>query len=209
MTATPAEPLRISGRLRDALVADLVLEDLSSDYWVTTRLHEEWEWTEHLGRQLGLNMAGPGGLHETLLLMIPEIDDRLRGSWPPQQDIAWCRALAHEATKNLTPTEVYATFLSGPAQWKREKVNDCTVGKLHAHLQPRLEVCLAGELNRVLGDWVKWDVHRLAERRRKAIEAAEHDAAGGRVDGERPQRPRTPRGDRPSPAAFFRPPPRT
>lgn len=47
---------RASPRLKNALVADLVFEDLdeSGDHWLTDPLGGEYEWTEHFGRQLAL-----------------------------------------------------------------------------------------------------------------------------------------------------------
>ncbi len=105
MALTPVDRPRISRRLKDALIADLVLGDLdeTGDHWMDEPLPDEWVWTRHLGRQLGIETAyNPGGIHETLLLILPEVD-RLIRTWPPVHDIKTCQALAHEATKHPNP----------------------------------------------------------------------------------------------------------
>jgi hypothetical protein len=207
---------RISPRLRDALVADLVMEDLDPDgdgaYWLTVALKHEEEWTEHLARQLGFSRTdGPSDLHQTLLLIVRELDDMLRHWPPPHEDSSTCRKLAHDATKSLTPLELYATFLAGPTHWRAKKVDACKIDKLPAQLQPILERALAAELSRVLGQWVKWDTRKLKERRREAIKAAE----AARAEAEREVARKEPyrrqadkdRWDRTKP--LYRPPGRT
>ncbi len=190
MRLAPNERLRISGRLKNALVADLVMNDLGeeADHWLVGPLRDEHEWTEHFSRQLGMDINyGQAGLHETLLLIILEIDELIR-SWPPRHDIRVCRALAHEATKHLTPIELHATLLAGPHRWRRLKVEaGCTIEGLATHMQPILEKELAAELNRVLSKWVEWDIPKLHERRKGALKATEAVEAGAEPDAARPR----------------------
>lgn len=215
MSLASSEGLRISRRLKDALVADLVMEDLGEqgDRWLVLPLRDEHEWTEHFARQLGMQATyESGGIHDTLLVIIGQVDEVIR-TWPPRQDIRVCRELTHEATKHLTPIELLATLLAGPPNWRRMKIETgCTVERLASHLQPMLEKLLAAELKRVLGQWVQWDVPKLRERRKEALNAAqsarakpEPEAAGPRIPYKRPSgRERT---DRLKP--LYQPPGRT
>jgi hypothetical protein len=203
-----AEDLRISGRLRNALVADLVIADVDADHWLTVNLRDPRDLTHHLGRQLGLETYSAGGIHETLMVVLPELD-RLLQVWPLRPDVKWCRQLAHDATKNIPSLDLYATFLAGPPSWRRERLQDCSVGKLHIHLQSKLEACLGSELNRMLTDWVKWDVRNLADRRRKALDEAKAAREAALAEERRASRERTPRADRPRPGSYFQPPGRS
>ena len=56
MTPRTDGAFRASPRLKNALVADLVFENLdqSGDHYLTDPLNDEYDWTEHFGRQLGL-----------------------------------------------------------------------------------------------------------------------------------------------------------
>src|SRR6266511_284978 len=114
------EAPRLSPRLRNALVADLVEKAVPDevDRWLLARLPEH-EWVEHLARQLGFRTTdGPGGIHDTLMLCIPELDRMLR-EWPLPSDGKASYALARAATKSLTSLESYATLLVGPGKWRR------------------------------------------------------------------------------------------
>jgi hypothetical protein len=100
---------KISRRLKDALIADLVM-DLDRDdatYWLDEQLKEEHEWTYHLGRQLEIHDVGDvAGTHDTLMVLVRELDELIR-DWPPRYDDGrTCRELAHEATKHLSPVEL-------------------------------------------------------------------------------------------------------
>lgn len=196
MSLAPTARPRISLRLKNALVADLVVEDVGEegDHWLVQPLRDEHEWTEHLARQLGMQTTdGPGGIHDTLLMIIGQVDELVR-SWPPRHDIKVCAHLAHEATKHLTPIELFATLLAGPTHWRRLKIEaGCAVERLDSHMQPMLEKALAADLNRVLSKWVEWDIRDLQQRRKEALEAAktarlkaEVEAAGPRIRYKRP-----------------------
>ncbi|MDQ4092596.1 MAG: hypothetical protein M3143_04045 [Actinomycetota bacterium] len=196
MQSALSEELRISPRLKNALVADLVIEDLGprGDRWLTDPMRNPDEWTEHLGRQLGMTTTyGPGGIHDTLLVVVLQLDAVVR-TWPPQHDLAACRQLAHEATKHLSPIELVATLLAGPLPWRRSKLEaGCRVDGLSAQLQPLLEKALATDLNRVLEKWVEWDIRKLRERRQSALDAQTADrvptAAAAPTQRVRYQRP--------------------
>jgi hypothetical protein len=187
------EGFRPSTRLRAALVADLVMNDVDErgDVWLSEPLREEHEWTEHFGRQLGITwMYGDGGVHDTLMLILPEVD-RLIRTWPPTRDLKVCRELAHEATKHLSAVELVGTLLAGPSSWRQAKVESgCRVDRLRNHLQPMLEKLLAAELHRVLDQWERWDIRELKSRRREALETArtrnEAEAAQPRTPYRRP-----------------------
>ncbi len=113
-------------------------------------------------------------IHDTLVLVLQDVDHLLREGWPPRHDLGVCKEIAHEATKHLSPTELVATLLSGPVSWRRSKVEGgCRVDRLAAQMQPLLEKALATDLHRVLAKWVEWDIRQLRDRRQKAIEAAE------------------------------------
>ena len=178
MQSALSEELRISPRLRNALVADRVVEDLGpgGDRWLTDPMRDPEMWTEHLGRQLGLRSTyGPGGIHDTLLVVVSQLDALLR-TWPPQHDLAVCKQIAHEATKHLSPTELVATLLAGPDQWRRMKIETgCRVDGLSAQLKPLLTKAMATDLNRVLSRWVEWDIRKLRDRRQKALAAQTAD----------------------------------
>jgi hypothetical protein len=172
---SPYDRPRISWRLQHALVADEVVEDLSTeaDELLEKRIVDQTEWTEHLGRQLDIKTYGRGDVHSTLLTLIPLLDELVR-AWPPGHDPAVCRRLAEEACKNLSPFELYATLLAGPARWRTRKIAPgCTVDRLPVHLKPILEAALAAELDLMLGKWVQWDIPKIKERRKEALKASE------------------------------------
>ncbi len=188
MALEAVEPVRISGRMKNALVADLVLADPENgDEWLVSPMRDEYEWTEHFGRQLGMRRTyGPGGIHDTLMVLVVEVDEWLR-TWPPKPDPKSVQTLAHQATKFLTPVEVYATLLAGPGRWGQARIDEgCRLDRLGAHMQPMLEKALASEINRLLDDWVKWDIRKLRERRDEALKALR--AAQPKAVPERPPR---------------------
>lgn len=193
------EPHRISGRLKNALVADLVMKDPTStdgDYWLAKPLRDEQEWTEHLGRQLGMSGTyGPGDIHSTLMVIVRELNEVV-SRWPlPHEDQQACRALASAATKFLSPLEVYATLLVGPASWRNGHIEGCRVERLHSHMQPLLEKGITAELTRMLRQWTDWNIRDLADRRREAINAAETEKARLWQTGPRVPHQRQPGGD--------------
>ncbi|MDQ6796606.1 MAG: hypothetical protein M3011_01040 [Actinomycetota bacterium] len=144
------------------------------DHWLVEPLRDERDWSDHLARQLGMETTyGPGGIHDTLLVALLEIDDLLKGAWPPRHDLGVCKEIAHEATKHLSPTELVATLLAGPPTWRRSRIEaGCRVDRLSVKLQPLLQKALATDLNRVLAKWVEWDIRKLRDRRQKAIDEA-------------------------------------
>ncbi len=162
----------ISRRLKDALVADLALVDLGADgdFWINNRLRDAEDWTFHLGRQLGLRPTEHGGTHETLLIVVWQLDEALR-QWPPSHDISACKLIARDATKDLSSVEILATLAAGPATW-RDLAISCKVKNFAREMQPHLEKSLATELHRLLTRWVEWDIRRLREHRRVALDLA-------------------------------------
>ena len=164
------------GASEERLVADLVMEDLGpeGDHWLVDPLRDEWDWSDHLARQLGMKTTdGPGGIRDTLLVALLEIDELLKEAWPPRHDLRVCKDIAHEATKHLSLTELVATLMAGPLTWRRSKIEaGCRVDRLSAQLQPLLQKALATELNRVLAKWVEWDIRKLRDRRQKALDEA-------------------------------------
>lgn len=170
-----AEPIRISSRLKNALIADRVAE---ADPVLADRLllngvsNDERDWTEHLGRQLGMptTYVPYAGVHDTLLVLLPELD-RLLSEWPLNPDSKVCTTLARVATKSLHDVEVYATLLAGPPAWRHPPVGaDCRIERLGAHLRETLARVLAAELSRMLQRWSDWDVRGLREHRQAAKE---------------------------------------
>jgi hypothetical protein len=178
----------------------------ASDYWLAQPLQDERDWTRNLGRQLGLRDDEIAGVHDTLLLVVRELDNLIRVWPPPLEDGNACQQLAHEATKNLQPVELYATLMAGPPRWREARVQGCKIGKLAGQLQPALEKALAAGLNQVLGRWVKWDIRELRKRRDAAIRAVqEASVSAPRVPYQRPEGRE--RWERLKPA--YRPPGRT
>lgn len=166
---------RISPRLQHALVADLVVGDLSpeADALLIRPLRDEWDWTSHLGRQLGMAPIRDDrcGIHETLLFIVRELAVEVN-NWPVRHDEGTCRVLARAATKDLGAVEVYSTLLAGPSQWRKARLDTpSTVENLNRHLQPLLENALTTSLASMLKRWVEWDVPKLGKRRKAAIEA--------------------------------------
>lgn len=183
------ERRQISPRLKQALVADLVMEDLSrdADHWLVDLPRDESEWTEHLARQLGIaRSSSGGGIHDTLLTIVWELDELLDAPWPPVHDSTVCRQIAHEATKHLSALEIHTTLLAGPAQWKRERIEaGCKIERLAGHMQPLLEKGIAAELNRVIARWTEWDIRQLRDRRREALDAARNLSAAAETPVQR------------------------
>ena len=178
MTPRTDGAFRASPRLKNALVADLVFENLdqSGDHYLTDPLNDEYDWTEHFGRQLGLVRTwGDGGIHDTLIFILQQVDDLLR-TWPPPQSPEDCRPLIEAATRSLTPIEVWDTLLAGPAKWRKGKIPEGTVERLPERLRPVLDRELAASLSQVLTTWVEWDIRKLRERRQEAMKAAEDKA---------------------------------
>lgn len=156
-------------------MADEAMTDLGpeGDRWLTGPFGGPEIWTDHFARQLGFHSVDRH-LHDTLLFVLRQLDDWFKSGWPPPQiEAGGIAALAHEATKHLEPLELYGTLLAGPRRWLREGEAGGELGKLAGRLRLVLERLLAGELSRVLNDWVKWDIPRLAERRARAIKAQE------------------------------------
>jgi len=168
---------RASPRLKNALVADLVFGDLdqSGDHWLTDALGGEHEWTEHFGRQLGLRHTYAGGIHDTLLFLLQQIDDLLK-VWPPPQKPEDYRPLVEAATRPLTPIEIYDTLLAGPPKWRQGKIPECSIARLPDKLHPILDRELASAVSHVVTTWVEWDIRKLRERRQEALKAAEEKA---------------------------------
>lgn len=167
------EEPRISPRMRDALIADLAVED-HGDHWTRVRLPEPRDWTDHLARQLGLN-SHYEGIHETLLIVVEQLDVLIR-DWPPPTDHNVCLSIARQATKNLDALELYSTLLAGPGRWRKTKLPpESTYTQLPKHMQVDVERVLAGELARLLEQWKVWDIPRLRQKRKAATSSAEPD----------------------------------
>jgi len=208
--SSPYDRPRISWRLQHALVAYLVTEDLSpeADELLDKRMVDRTEWTEHLGQQLDIKTHGRGDVHSTLLTLIPLLEE-LVTAWPPAHDPSVCKRLAQEACKNLSPFELYATLLAGPARWRTRKIEaGCTVDRLPVHLKPILEASLAAELDLMLGKWLQWDIPRIKEHRKQALKAGERKIPEkAETDAPKVRRP-PPRGGTDHLKNLYRPPPR-
>jgi hypothetical protein len=164
------ETPKLSPRLKDALIADLLqdADDDLGDQLLLERFRDEYEWTEHLKRQLGLRAHGAGDVHETLKVLLPELGRLLR-EWPLPTDGKACRSLAEVATKSLLPVETYATLLSGPRRWRKPVLGqDVSVEHLDGRLRVVLQRALATSLNDMLGRWTAWEIPRLRQRWREA-----------------------------------------
>lgn len=188
------EEQRLSSVLRMGLVADLAMDsavDEDDDLRLPELPSTRWEAAGHLGRQLGVRVvdeeAEAGDVESTLEFLVRLLDDVVI-PWPPQLDDGrTCRELAHQATKNLSSVEVFATLMAGPPQWRNEQIQACKVKKLAAHLKPLLAKGLAAGLNRILGEWVAWDVPRLRDRHRARVEAQRIEKSAPRAPYQRPE----------------------
>lgn len=167
---TSADSHRFSPRLRDALISDLVMDDLTvyGDRWFEIKMHRQHDLTGHLGRQLGIAVVDDE-VHETLIWLMPEID-KLLASWPPPADLRVYTELAHQSVKNLRPIQVYGMLLAGPGHWRKGSF-DAVIGwgSLQQHLQRMLERALASQLAQVVGRWREQDIRKLREKRKEAI----------------------------------------
>jgi hypothetical protein len=192
---TPEERPRISGRMKNALVADLVMKDLdqAKDRLLTEPLNEPSDWTFHLARQLKVSETSDlGDIRETLKMLVLAIDPLLR-TWSLPLTVDDCRPLAQEVTKGLRAIEIYATLLAGPGDWRRGKIPEATtIAALPMHLRPLLEKGLASELSRVFTSWVTWDVRQLRERWIEAVKAAEAEKVADAIAERRERKRPTP-----------------
>ena len=59
---------------------------------------------------------------------------------------------------------------AGPGRWGSGKL-ECKVDGIDKAIQRVLETALAGELRRVLDQWIAWDIPKLKDRRDAAIKA--------------------------------------
>ena len=128
-----------------------------------------------------------------MILILPLLDDMLR-QWPPTEDLEPYTTLAHEATKNLEPREVFTMLFGGPARWRQARV-ECVVANLPDRLQLILEQGLASELQRVVSRWRAWEIPRLTERRAAALKAKEEADRAEAKGVKRRSTPRTRRGN--------------
>jgi hypothetical protein len=163
---------RPSPRLKNALVVDLVADDASPEaaQWLLNATHDGTTLPEHLARQLGMAHCPPSS-EDTLEFLLPLLDAMLR-NWPLIYDAATCKVLAHDATKYMTFHETHAMLVAGPSTWRGSKISaGCRVDGLERELQMVLEKALASALAGMLQRWDEWEVNRLHERRRLAIEA--------------------------------------
>ena len=201
---------RISPRLADALVADLIIAGEEDDERVRDRRRrfEERAWTDDLARQLGMRRdatyAVPG-LHTTLLFLVRVLDDHVR-HWPPGTDHTQIQPLAHSATQDLTPVETVGMLATGPREWRSVTVDEgCRVDRLGAHLQPALERGLISRLTEMLARWVEWDIRQLRDRGRRTAEASEEPLVKKRIPARKPPK-RPPEERHKDHEGFFTPP---
>jgi len=161
------EPLRISPRLRDALVADLMEEaDEEERDWLLSdkRRRDEHECTEDLARQLGFQRTYDPVVHDLLLFVLPELE-RLLNQWPLPEDNKECAFIVKHATSGLGVGSTYVAVLSGPPAWSKGRLPDeATIGALPNHLESVLRKGLTSALRSVLDRWTQWNVPRLHHR---------------------------------------------
>jgi|NGEPerStandDraft_6_1074524.scaffolds.fasta_scaffold16018_3 hypothetical protein len=168
MAVTGEEPPVVGGNMKNALVADQVMESdaKTGDYILSQSNNDPSEWTEHIARQLRIDddeTHYSGELHTTLLMLVTETDKMFRNP-PLPQTPELCRPLANAVTKSLSPRVVYDMLLIGPSEWRRKKVPaDTPVSGLAPKLQVILESALAGELSRLYTQWTEWDVREPEE----------------------------------------------
>ncbi len=175
MAYEQSEPLRISGRLKDALIADKVRDpDYDADKVLRNGAgNDPFDWTDHLARQLGLSTryyddTRFAGLHDTLMVVLPELDDLVR-RWPPLADARALLPVAESSTSGLTDVEVYATMLSGSKAWRSTTVGaDVHLDKLADQLRGIINRSLAASLADLLRRWTDWDIRTIREQRQEA-----------------------------------------
>ena len=172
-TGDPDQQYRPTGLMRNALVADQVCQDpeKAEDGLLTRPMGDEFDWTFDLGRQLGLELDPDGGVHHTLLFLLKEIDSSLY-PWPPPRNQEDWLPLCTTATRGLSALQLYATLLAGPGRWLRGNLPEGTVESLPGKLRGVLAKSLAGEIARVVTQWVEWDIRDLRARRDALLKAA-------------------------------------
>lgn len=204
------EHFRISGRLKDALVADYVVEDGDDLEDARRDLKDERDWTCHLGRQLGFtDTYGPGGIHDTLMQVILQLEPLLR-NWPLPADGRDCNDIAESATKSLTPAEAYATLRAGPKTWRKDDVPP-RFSDLDSYFRAALRKGLAAALRSLFARWNDWDVRRLYVRSQEAQARRQAAAVSEQKETLTPQERLQARRDRQRwrEGANYRPPGRT
>jgi hypothetical protein len=158
------ETLRISPRLRDALVADLMEEaDEEVADWLLSerRRNDEHECTEDLARQLGFRQTYGPVVHDVLMFMLPELDRLLR-QWPLPQDNKECAFIVKHATSALRPGETLSLLIAGPPSWSRGPLPEgATYASLPRHCESVAVKGLTASLRGVLDRWDTWNVPAL------------------------------------------------
>lgn len=197
--------LRIGPRLRFALVADLVTDELaraagdrlSVD---VARRDDPRDWIQNLARQLHLGDSYgyvDEDVHATLLVVVEGLNE-LMDDRALLRDPDSARGIAAEAVKHLNTREAMKMLLLGPPSWLTGQISECKVEKLGFHLQPIVQKGLTSAISGMLGRWNLWDVIGL----RFEWEGAVREQAA--AEARQPPRPVQPVARRPKPI----PPPR-
>lgn len=180
------EPLRIGGRLKNALIADLfhAEEDLEERdrLLIHGATNDDYVWTSHLGRQLGMRHTHGEGVHETLLVLLREIE-ALMTAGPVNADAHACGVLAALAVKDLDPDEVEAMLFAGGPTWMGQHIS-CRLDRLQDELKRVLCKVVASGLGGMLQRWADWDLRQMWKLREEAVDR-ETKAANAARDARR------------------------
>jgi hypothetical protein len=175
---------RIGGRLRNALVADLVMacEDREEgNRHLRWSSNDQHEWTRHLARQLGMraNYVRADD-HDTLMVVVAELERILRTP-ALLRSHSEPDTIAQTATKHINADQAERMLVAGPTSW-RQAAAEAPPGRIREVAERSLASALTG----LFGRWSGWDVVGLGERWREL--EADEKAEAARVAAELRQR---------------------
>jgi hypothetical protein len=185
------EQFRPSGWLKTALIADRVVDDLTptADQYLEKPPSDKWECREALARQLSIH-GYDADVDDTLDYLLTELQELLKGQWPPVFTTESCDEMAERSIRGMSPVGVYSMLRAGPESWRKNSLKaDTSVDGLSKPLKHILVRSLSSELNRMLERWTNWNIPKLITERKEAIKASE-GRAGAMPDAATTKEPR-------------------
>lgn len=202
--ALEPEPLRIGGRMKNALIADLVHEaddiEEADHYLLEGVSNDEYVWTEHLGRQIGMRHTNGYGVHDTLMVLLRQLNEWVNDV-PIGADARACSSLAEMAIKHINPSEVEEMLFSGGPNWLSQQIGDgVRLDRLPQEYKRLLTKAVTSGLGGMLQRWDSWKIHRMSDLWREAKDReAERQLAAREELAARPPAPRPMQDGKPIP----------
>lgn len=151
---------RFDGRLKVALVSDVVLDDDFDHEWLPSTENEAMP--EHLARQLGWRID-QGPVRATMTFVADGLNEIFQGFPIDTENVA--RVLAEEAVQGTTAGELVDLVLAGPKSLKSADLPP-RFSQLVNHIRPLMEKALRSELRRVFQKWNHLDHAEVSNRLR-------------------------------------------